>query len=157
MDLLTVSARPVHPSAVAATPEPFGGFEDIWWDHCGYIVRRHLIEDPVAIAAARPFEILWWRKLMPLEHLGELSLENASVHHLGLRPNRREFSIPGQQPPALLPCDAGKFGILRFGTEVEAVIAAQPKPASKRTEHRVAEKAGVGRGLSHVASRITWN
>jgi len=157
VDLFTVSTGPVHPSAAAATAEPLGCFQDVWWDRIGHLFGGHVLEDTVAIAAARPFEILGWRKLMSLEHLGELSLKDARVHHLGLRPNRRELSIPGQQPPTLASCDPGELGIRRLGSEVEAIVATEAKPAGKRTEHRVAEKAGVGRGLSHGDSRIAWN
>ena len=91
---------------------------------------------------------------MPIEDFRELTFEGARVHHLSLRSSRRELVVACQQPPILPPRDTGEFDIFRFGTEVEAVIAAQPKPASEGTEHRVAEKTGVGRGLSHGVSRI---
>ena len=157
VNLLTVGSRPIDPATDAAAAESFGGFEHIWWDDGGYIIRRHIIEDPVAIAAARPFEILGRREPVAVENFGELSLEALGSDHLGFRSRRRELVVAGEQPAILALRNSGQLRILRFGPEVEAVIAAQPKPASERTEHRVAEKAGGGRGLSHVASRIAWN
>ena len=155
VDLFTVSTGPVHPSAAAAAAEPFGCIQDVWWDCIGDLFGGHILEDTVAIAAARPFEILWWRKLMPLEHLGELSLEDARVHHLGLRPNRRELSIPGQQPPTFASCDPGELGILRLGSEVEAIVATEAKPASEGAEHGVAKESRNGGRLAQGETRIS--
>ena len=81
---------------------------------------------------------------MPVENLSELGLEGARVHHLGLRPYRRELVVAGEQPAILESCDPGEFRILGLGTQIETIVATQAKPTSKGTKHGIAEEAGVG-------------
>jgi hypothetical protein len=131
VDLLTVSSRPVHPSAAAAAAEPLGCFHNIWWDHSGHLFSRHVFEDTVAVAAARPFEILGRRKSVPVQNLSELGLEDARVHHLGLRPCRRELVVAGEQPAILSPCDPGELRILGLGTQIETIVATQTEPTGE--------------------------
>jgi len=155
MDLLSVGTRPVHPGAVAALAKPLGRFQNIGRDDDRNVGGGHLVERPVAITAARVLQIFRRRERVPVEDLGELRFENPRIHHLCFRPHRREFPVPGQQPAILLPRDAGEFGVLGFGPEVEAVIAAETKPPSQRPEHGVAEKAGLSDGgVRHFIVRI---
>jgi len=155
VDLLSMGPRPIHTLAVIAPSESLGGGKHIWRDQSGDIVRRHLFEHPVAVAATGVFQIFRRRKLVPVEDLGELCFQDARVDHLGLRPRSRELAIAGEQPTILHFRNPSELRVLGFGPEVETVIAAQPEPTGQRTEHGVTQEPRTDIVVSsHLRSRI---
>jgi len=80
VDLLAVGPRPVDPAAPDATAKAGSGGEDERRQYRSHLFPFDILEDAVALTAARLLEVSRWAKGEPRKNLHQLVLERFAAH-----------------------------------------------------------------------------
>lgn len=129
--------RPVDPAAPDARAKAGSSGENERRQYRSHLFPFDILEDAVALTAARLLEVSRWAKGEPRKNLHQLVLERFATHQQRPGPDGRELAIPGQKPTVLGPRHVRKNSVRNPWLQVGRIETKKPQPPRQRAEHGV--------------------